>query len=302
MRPIYENTVIHLDITNACHLSCANCTRHVGHHRKPYFMDLDTVRKGIASLLDFPGRTGIMGGEPTLHPKFVEILAIIREMIPDRRKREFWTAGHKWNEYRDDILATFDEDRISFNDHTQFTGKHQPLLIAIEEAVKDPELRKILIDNCPYQARWSASITPRGGFFCEIAASLDWLYQELPGWKPTGFPIEPGWWNKIPEDFQSQVDQMCNKCSGAIPMPSESDGRGGRDGETIDTVSPGSLRRLLEVGSRKAWKKNVKVRAEPFTFEEIQQNSGDWRPRQFRDFEAHTPEDVKRALETAAQK
>lgn len=297
MRPIYENTVIHLDITNACHLSCANCTRHVGHHRKPYFMHLDTVRKGIASLLDSPSRIGIMGGEPCLHPQFREILAIVREMIPDRRKREFWTAGWKWEEFKDDILATFDEDRISFNDHTQTTGKHQPLLIAIEEAVEDPQLRKILIDNCPYQARWSASITPRGGFFCEIAASLDWLYQDLPGWVPTGFPIEPGWWNKKPDQFQGQVSQMCNKCSGAIPMPSEPDGRGGRDGPTVDTVSPGTLKRLLEVGSKKAWRKHVTVREEKFTEAEIELNARDWSPRSFRDFVAHTPEDVAKALQ-----
>ncbi len=227
-----------------------------------------------------------MGGDPTLHPKIKEILAIFREMIPDRRKREFWTSGWKWQEYKKDILETFDEDRISYNDHTQFSGKHQPLLIAIEEVVPDPELRKILIDNCPYQARWSASITPKGGFFCEIAASLDWLFDG-----PGGYPIEPGWWDKRPDQFQDQVERYCNKCSGAIPQKSESDGRGGRDGPTIDTISPGNLKRLLEVGSRKAMAGHVKVRSESFTIEEIQANSQDWKPRNFRDFVAHTPED-----------
>ncbi len=295
MRPIYENTVIHLDITNACFLSCTNCTRHLGHHRKTYFMDLDTVRKGILSLLDFPGRIGFMGGEPTMHPKFRDILALARELIPDRRKREFWTAGWKWDEFKDDILETFDEDRISFNDHSQFTGRHQPLLMSIETMVEDPQLRKILIDNCPYQARWSASITPRGGFFCEIAGSLDWLFQDLPDWQPTGYPIEPGWWNKIPDQFQDQVS-ICNKCSGAIPQKSDSDGRGGRDGPTIDTVSPDNLARLLEMGSPKAKAGHIKVRSEPFSPDEIEKNAEGWSPRSFRDFEAHTPEDVAKAL------
>lgn len=286
MRPIYDNTVIHVDITNACFLSCTNCTRHVGHHRNPYFMDLDTVRKAIASLSDFPGRTGIMGGEPCLHPKFLEILSIVREMIPDRRKREFWTSGFKWQEYREAVLETFDRDRITYNDHTQSTGKHQPLLVAIEEVITDPELRKILIDNCPFQARWSASINPKGAFFCEIAASLDWLFDG-----PGGYPIEPGWWNKVPGQFQDQIERYCNKCSGAIPMQTESDGRGGRDGPTIDTVSPGNLDRLLKAGSRKALSGHVKVRAEPFTMEEIKAFAVGWKPRNFRDFVAHLPED-----------
>ena len=291
MRPIYDNVVIHIDITNACYLSCANCTRHVGHHRKPYFMDLDTVRRGIASLDGFPGRVGCMGGEPTLHVKFKEILAIFREMIPDKRRREFWTSGFRWADYKDDILETFDEDRISFNDHRQLTGKHQPLLVGIEEVVKDPELRKILIDNCPFQARWSASITPKGAFFCEVAASLDWLFDG-----PGGYPIEPGWWNKRPDQFQDQVERYCGKCSGAIPMPAYSDGRGGRDGPTTDVVSPLNLERLLKAGSPKAQRGNIQVWDTEITREEIEKNKVGWNPRSFRDFVAHTPEDVERAL------
>lgn len=291
MRPIHDNTVIHIDITNACWLACANCTRHVGHHRKPYFMDLETVEKGIKSLDGFPGRVGIMGGEPTLHPKFREILALTRDLVPDRRRREFWTSGWKWKEYREDILKTFDEDRISYNDHSQTTGKHQPLLVAIEDVIEDPELRKILIDNCPFQARWSASITPKGAFFCEIAASLDWLFDG-----PGGYPIEPGWWDKKPAQFQDQVERYCNKCSGAIPMETLTDGRGGRDGPTVDVVSPGNLERLIAAGSPKAKKGNVKIWDGKITKEEIEKKSVGWKPRSFRDFVAHTPEDVEKHL------
>lgn len=287
MRPIYQNTVIHLDITNACEWNCANCTRHVGNHRKSYFMDLEMVRKGIASLDGFPGRVGIMGGNPTLHPKFTEILAIVREMIPDRRRREFWTSGFKWEEYKDIIFETFDEDRISFNDHSQTSGKHQPLMVAIEEVVKDPELQKILIDNCPFQARWSASITPKGGWFCEVAASMDYLFDG-----PGGYPVEPGWWDKEPEQFQDQVNWACYKCSGAIPMETLSDGRGGRDGKTSDTVSPGNLVRLMKAGSPKAMSGHIKLWEREITEEEIETLLPEWNPRSFRDFVAHTPEDV----------
>lgn len=290
MRPIYDNTVIHLDITNACHLSCANCTRHVGNHRKPYFMTLELVEKGIKSLLDFPGRIGIMGGEPTLHPNFREILALLRDLVPVDQ-REFWTAGFKWEEYKDDIMRTFREDRISYNDHSQKTGMHQPLLIAIDEVIDDPELRKMLIDNCPFQARWSASITPKGAFFCEIAGSMDWLFDG-----PGGYPIEPGWWDKTPDQFQDQVENYCGGCSGAIPMETLTDGRGGRDGATIDVVSPGNLELLLKNGSPKARAGNCKVFEEKITSEQVQERLPDWNPREFRDFVAHTPEDVKKAV------
>lgn len=249
-------------------------------------MEIGQIRDAILSLEGFPGRVGIMGGEPCLHPKFTEILALVRLMIPDRRRREFWTAGFKWKEYRDDILSTFDEDMITYNDHTQASGRHQPLLVAIEEMVEDEELRKILIDNCPFQARWSAAITPKGAFFCEIAASQDYLFDG-----PGGYPIEPGWWKKHPEQFQDQVDRYCGKCSGALPMETLSDNRGGRDGPSIDLVSPKNLERLVKAGSIRAIKGNVVVREKPFTREEIDKHLEKWAPRNFRNFVANLPED-----------
>ena len=87
MRPLSEMTIIQIEVTNACWLKCSNCTRHVGHHRDPFFMELDFIEKAIDSLEGFEGNIGIMGGEPTLHPKFNEICEIVKRKIP-RRKRE----------------------------------------------------------------------------------------------------------------------------------------------------------------------------------------------------------------------
>lgn len=285
MRPIYENNVIQVDVSHgACHLSCAHCTRAIGHHRKAMFMPLDMIRTAIASLDGFEGQIGVMGGEPLLHPQFREVLAIWREMVP-RERRALWTSGWKWSEYRDDIFATFDRERVHFNDHSQKTGKHQPLLVAIEEVVDDPELRQLLIDNCPYQARWSASITPLGAYFCEIAGAMGAIFG-IPG-----YPVEPGWWRKTPDQFRDQVDTFCGKCSGAIPMPSFSDGRGGRDGPTHDYVSPGNYERLIAAGSPKAQRGHVRIWDRKFTREDIEAAKPGWNPRGFRDFVAHGPED-----------
>lgn len=289
MRPIYDNTVIQIEITNACHLSCTHCTRHVGHHRKPFFMDLDTIRTAIASLDGWDGRIGLMGGEPVLHPKFTEVLGFWREMVP-RRRREFWTAGFKWGEHKEAINATFDKDRINYNDHVAYDGKHAPLLIAIDEVIDDEELKVELIDNCPFQTHWSASITPKGGFFCEIAASMDWLFDG-----PGGYAIEPGWWNKTPSQFADQVDRYCGSCSGAIPMEAFSDGRGGRDGPTIDHISPGNVERLKAVGSKKIERGHFKTFEGKITREDVARHAAR-NPREFRTFVARNPEDIERAL------
>lgn len=287
MRPIYENTVIQIDVSHgACHLKCANCTRMIGHHRRPSFMPLEMVRTAIDSLEGFEGQVGCMGGEPAMHPQFQDVLAIWRLLVP-RRRRALWTSGFKWDVYKDDILSTFDEDLIHYNDHTQVTGRHQPLLVAIEEVVDDPELRKILIDNCPFQTHWSAAITPLGAYFCEIAATQGALF-DLPGW-----PVVKGWWRKTPDQFQDQVSTFCGKCSGALPLEARSDGRGGRDGATVDVISPSNLERLKAAGSPKVLRGNYEVFTGKITREDIPES---WNPRAFRDFVAHSPEDVKKCV------
>tara|TARA_B100001121_G_scaffold148252_1_gene129863 strand:+ start:57 stop:971 length:915 start_codon:yes stop_codon:yes gene_type:complete len=292
MRPIYENTVIHIDVTNACWLKCTNCTRHVGHHRKSYFMDLDYVRKAIDSLHDFPGRIGLMGGDPTLHPKFDEICKIYSEMIP-KRNRELWTSGFNWKKSKDIIFETFDEDRITYNDHSTMDGKHTPLLVSIDEVVEDKDLMWKLIDNCWIQEQWSASINPKGAFFCEVAASLDYL---LDG--PGGYPIERGWWKKTPEEFQDQVDRYCKHCSGALPMAAESDGQGGREKATIDTISPGMLEKLKKVGSPKINGRNYKLFNKKYTNEDLNKYTPEWSPSNFRPFVARDDKDYDKAGQT----
>ncbi|MFI3175808.1 MAG: radical SAM protein, partial [Bacillota bacterium] len=86
MKSPKDMNIIQIDITNACIHECSNCTRFCGHHKKPYFMDLDMVKKAIDSLDDFDGIIGIMGGEPTLHPQFEEItLYLAAKYTPEKR-------------------------------------------------------------------------------------------------------------------------------------------------------------------------------------------------------------------------
>ena len=53
----------------------------------------------------------------------------------------------------------------------------------------------------------------KGRIFCEVAASLDYLFEG-----PGGYEIKKGWWKKKPKDFQDQVKRYCTSCSGALPM------------------------------------------------------------------------------------
>jgi hypothetical protein len=293
MKPIKENVVIQIEVTNACHLSCANCSRLVGHHKSPFYMSLDQVRSAILSLDGFPGRIGLMGGEPALHPKFKEICEIFQELVPDRRRREFWTSGYKWEEYRSVREATFDADLVHYNDHSKpEEGWHQPLLVSIDEVVSDKQKMWKLIDNCWVQRRWSASITPKGAYFCEVAAAL---HHALDG--PDGWSLEPGWWQKTESDYVKQKEFACLRCSAALPMDEIPNNH-----VPQDMVSVGNFELLKKNGSPKAKATRIQIVPRESAVRYLESvpdvvpgergylaSHPDWRPSEFRTKIWHEP-------------
>lgn len=279
MKPISEAAAIQIEVTNFCDHQCSNCTRFVGHHRKHYFMDLETIRTAIDSLEGFEGGIGLMGGEPTLHPHFAEICKIYQEMIPDKSKRYLWTDGLNWKKYEDIIKETFEIEHIVYNDHSEdVKGYHQQLLIAADEIIEDKELMWKLINNCWVQKRWSPSINQKGCFFCEVAAAQDLLFNG-----PGGYPIEKDWWKKEPKDFQDQVKRYCVNCSAAIPLSI------GSSNSEFDLISPKNAERLKKIGSPKFLLGKMKVYNKKYTLKDYEENSKNWRPGYFRDFVQHEP-------------
>lgn len=248
MIPLARMRIIQIDITNACRNRCSNCTRFTGHHRKPFFMDWDTFRRAVDSLADFPGMVGMIGGEPLLHPRFARMAKYLAERVPDKTRRGLWSTvpadlGRRYGPLVREIFG-----HLFCNDHSADRILHQPLLVAAREMVPDENEMWRLIDACWVQTTWSASITPKGAFFCEVAASLDMLFHG-----PGGWPIEPGWWRRVPEDYREQKLRSCPRCGCAIPLqrrPSV---------EEIDDVSPGNLEALLAIRSPKALAGRVRI-------------------------------------------
>ena len=273
--------VIQIEVTNVCNLQCSNCTRFIGHYRKPFFMDLAAVEKALASLDGYEHQIGIMGGEPTLHPQFREICVLMEKMVPNRRQRSLWTNGYRWNEYKDLIDRVFNSENVIYNDHKDLeVGKHQPLLVAAEEILDDRELMWRLIGNCWIQWRWAASITPKGGFFCEVAAALDYLFDG-----PGGYPLEKGWWDKNPNEFLDQVKRYCPKCSAAIPMErvdAHAD---------YDLVSKKNAGRLEALESPKYKRGNYKIFDKKLTEEDVDRVIKEgWTPWSHRPYKQSSPE------------
>jgi hypothetical protein len=231
-------------------------------------MDWETFRKAVDSLKGFNRTIGIMGGEPTLHPqfrRFVEYIAkeypskydlpglkkpiskfiqyirdrnfFLDEALNDRKGPGLWTSlSNNYYENYELIQDVFSYQTI--NDHKN-PCLHQPLLVSRKELGISDEEWIPMRDNCWIQNMWSASITPKGAFFCEVAAALDMLFDG-----PGGWPIESGWWKREPEDFGYQL-QWCEICGGALLN------QGRLSSEEIDDISPLLYERLKKIDSPK---------------------------------------------------
>lgn len=253
---------IQIEVTNACHKSCSNCTRFCGEHAKPFFMDVDTFKKAVDSLEGFDGIVGVMGGEPTLHPQFTELIDYYESKVDEPRpgafignptptfkeygrlvkyergrRRGLWSAlGPNYYKHFEQIQDVFAHQVL--NDHKS-VSTHQAILVTRKElGIPDKEWVQMR-DSCWVQNLWSASITPKGAFFCEVAGALDTLFNG-----PGGWPIEPGWWKRKPSEFGDQLN-WCEMCACALKVPANS------ANDDTDIVSPNMLAKLKEVNGPK---------------------------------------------------
>lgn len=236
MRAMIDMDTVQIELTNACVNSCSNCTRFCG-HKDPFFLTFEQFKEAVDSMVGYPKMVGFMGGEPLLHPQFEKFCEYALTKIP-KKQLGLWTCLPPGKEhYRETICNTF--DHIFVNDHSRRDIYHAPILIGAEEVFRDRKEMYYTIDHCWLQESWSASINPRGAFFCEIAASMSMLYDEDGGW-----PVLPGWWWKTPKDFTLQIEKFCPRCGVSLPFPR----RCSLDGR--DDISQEHLNRLSGISKK----------------------------------------------------
>lgn len=248
MKSLRENDTIQIEVTSFCKLNCANCTRfaqHYGGKRKHWFMDFDTFKRAVDSLVGFKAAQGIgmMGGEPVFHPEFEKFARYMAEQLGPENCG-LWTCFPQFSKEKMLELGSVVGDcfgTVFLNDHSRDDIIHCPFLVGIEEVVKDEEDMWYLVDHCWAQRSWSASINPLGAFFCEIAASMAALFDD----PECAWPAQRGWWKKTPLDYGDQIRKWCPKCGGAVPLQWRV------STEIVDDVSPKNLERLQAIESPK---------------------------------------------------
>ena len=276
MRQIRDMSIMEIDITNVCGKRCSNCTRFCGHHEQTFFMDFETFKRAVDSLEGYEGLISTIGGEPLLHPEYHRFAGYLRsargehyiEMNDGRCKaivKDYlaFAKAQRWyegavNKGKGYLLFTSMpktyyqcyedvEDTVTdlwLNDHTN-PSFHQPILVSRKDLGISDEEFAVMRDNCWLENFWSASITPKGAFFCEIAGTLDMLFHG-----PGGKKIEPGWWKRDIAEFEDQF-HWCDICGMALSTYSRN------ANDEIDDVSPTLMKKLELIRSPKL--KNQRV-------------------------------------------
>jgi len=235
LKPITQKEAIQLEITNACVYSCSNCTRLVGHHQKPYMMDLDYFRCAVDNIIDTPTLIGIMGGEPMLHPYFKDICLYLQNRITPDKLAIWSTFDKRFKKYARLICDTF--AIVLPNDHSYENILHTPILVSSQNVLG--HLYRKAVDNCWVQQSWSASITSRGAYFCEVAAAIDMLLDT-----GTAFDIKTKWWRKAPAAYEKQVNALCSQCGVCLNLTAR------RDSDSVDDLDDIWLKRLAKISPK----------------------------------------------------
>jgi hypothetical protein len=274
MKPIWEAYLCQIDITNVCPEACLYCDRYVRHIRKDqhFFMPIKEVEKALDSLEGWPGKIGIIGGEPTIHPQFVEICELIRDRGLRNKSQLFTIGGKKYEKNLQVIEEAF--FHISCNPHTPEQKNVclvQPITVAIQDVVENAEYRAKLIDECWVQRTWCPTIGPKGAFFCEIAYALDVI---LDG--PGGYPIKPDWWRKTPREFKDQIDRYCKYCGMPVPMERE------LLKEKREKITPGLYNLFKQHNLPRLSTDDVTIFDRKFTIKEMEETKKTWDPGNYR--------------------
>lgn len=247
MVPPGQKQIIQIAVTNRCDLfHCSNCTQMIPHQRDRYWMTPANFRLACESLADWTGIVGVFGGNPCVHQDFPELCAIMREVIPDIRRRGLWTnnlrgqgavARETFGYFN---LNVHDDEAAAAEMAAELPGVpiygrgkqswHAPVLLAVKDFVPDEQAMWSLIEQCDINLKWSGAITQHFGelraYFCEVAAAFDNVYGE-----DRGLFVTPGWWKLPMEAFLEQARRWCPSCG--VPLKR----RGHLDRAFVDDMS-----------------------------------------------------------------
>lgn len=167
---------LEIDITYLCNLHCLNCNRSVRQAREALHMPLERVRGCVDEWIARGkrwSRIRVLGGEPTLHPQFVDIVEELRRY---RAWHPACVVEVVTNGHGERVRAQL--DRLPKDVWVENSKKADPVQISFGPfnlaPADDPAYREADFSNgCAIIEDCGMGLTPLGYYPCAVAGGID---------------------------------------------------------------------------------------------------------------------------------
>lgn len=197
---------IEIDITYLCNLHCLNCNRSVSQAPEEMHITLEQIQSFVAGSIARQHRwerIRILGGEPTLHPCFHEIIGCLLRYCEWNTNCRIEVVTNGYGEKVQSVLKTLPPQ--IWIENSRKTGQVQedfgPFNLA---PCDDPSFSRADYRNgCAIMEECGMGLTPMGYYPCAIAGGID----RIAGWG-----IGSGELPAKDDDMMQLVERACALC------------------------------------------------------------------------------------------
>ncbi len=211
MGPQYHRSrdILELNITYACNLTCYNCDRSCQQAPTGMHMTVAQIERFVSESVaaDYRWtRISVIGGEPTIHPQFFEILSLLRKFRDEHSPKtvvEIRTNGY--GPLVQSVISRIPSDIVIRNSGKDAKKKANPDFASFNispgdvEAYKGSDFR-----NACYVTQYCGmGLGPTGYYQCGVATGMDRILglnlgrQSLP---------------QKDDDMHDLLDRLCRDC------------------------------------------------------------------------------------------
>ena len=213
------NKQVNIVVTNICNLSCAGCHQHCGKipKEKLFFIELDELKEVIDKLIGkdkFSTRStiGIFGGEPTLHPKYDQIINLLYT-YDGKVNFCVFSNGRDLNKTKNKNNVFFRID-LKNNQETIFESTLIASKDYFPDKSKDWFFDNLVVKNCYMYNNCGSCIYNKMAYTCEAMASIDFLQNKKRGWN---FVNGEDPFVRTIDEIKKQANNFCYRCGWCIP-------------------------------------------------------------------------------------